>query len=113
MSKKENITRFTADELQKQIEGGATKTDWARVKSMSQSDVERLADEDDGALADGWENTVILGLPPLKKNIHIRLDTDILEWFKANGTGYQTRINAVLRAYVASQANKHRNNHTP
>ena len=53
------------------------------------------------------------GLPPIKQNIHIRLDTDILEWFKAHGTGYQTRINAVLRAYVASQANKRRNNHTP
>ena len=113
MSKKENITRFTAEDIKKQLESGADKTDWKRVKSMSQSDVERLADEEDGGLSEGWEDTVILGLPPVKQNIHIRLDTDILEWFKAHGTGYQTRINAVLRAYVASQANKRRNNHTP
>ncbi len=40
---------------------------------------------------------------PLKKNkteVHIRLDTDVLEWFKSQGPGYQTKINAVLRAYA-------------
>jgi len=112
MSKKENITRFSADEMKKQFMGGADKTDWQKVQAMSQSDIERLADEEDGGLSENWEDTVILGLPPSKKNIHIRLDNDILDWFKAHGTGYQTRINAVLRAYVSAQANK-RSNHTP
>jgi hypothetical protein len=32
----------------------------------------------------------------------IRLDADVLEWFRAMGAGYQTRINAVLRAYKAA-----------
>ena len=42
------------------------------------------------------------GLPgaPRKAAISLRLDEDILEWFKAQGPGYQTRINAVLRAYM-------------
>ena len=42
------------------------------------------------------------GLKPLphKVQISIRLDEDIIEWFKAQGSGYQSRINAVLRAYV-------------
>ncbi|MGC1398673.1 BrnA antitoxin family protein [Candidatus Binatus sp.] len=44
-----------------------------------------------------------VGLPPAKQDIHIRLDRDILEWFKAHGRGYQTRINAVLRAFVQTR----------
>jgi uncharacterized protein (DUF4415 family) len=41
------------------------------------------------------------GLPPASRKaaISLRLDEDVLEWFKAQGPGYQTRINAVLRAY--------------
>ena len=41
-----------------------------------------------------------------KVSIGIRLDRDILAWFKAQGPGYQTRINAVLRRYVEAQATK-------
>jgi uncharacterized protein (DUF4415 family) len=37
---------------------------------------------------------------PKKTDIHIRLDTDVLEWYKSQGKGYQTKINAVLRAYA-------------
>ena len=40
---------------------------------------------------------------PMKKNkteIHMRIDTDVLDWFKSQGQGYQTKINAVLRAYA-------------
>jgi uncharacterized protein (DUF4415 family) len=41
------------------------------------------------------------GLKPVrsKASISLRLDADVLEWFKAQGPGYQTRINAVLRAF--------------
>jgi uncharacterized protein (DUF4415 family) len=41
------------------------------------------------------------GLPPSprKAAISLRLDADVLDWFKAQGPGYQTRINAILRAY--------------
>lgn len=40
--------------------------------------------------------------PPLKKPVTLRLDTDVLDWFKSRGRGYQTRINAVLRSYKRS-----------
>lgn len=42
------------------------------------------------------------GLPaaPRKAAVSLRLDADVLDWFKARGAGYQTRINAVLRAYM-------------
>jgi uncharacterized protein (DUF4415 family) len=70
---------------------------------MSQADIERLADEEDGPLADGWEKTVIIGLPPGKDAIKWRIDRDVLEWFRRSGKGYQTRINNVLRAFVKSR----------
>ena len=41
-----------------------------------------------------------LKLPPTKQQITIRLDEDVLKWFRAQGEGYQTRINALLRAYM-------------
>lgn len=41
--------------------------------------------------------------PSPKRQVTIRFDADVLEWFKAQGKGYQSRINAVLRAYVQSQ----------
>jgi len=37
---------------------------------------------------------------PRKAAISLRLDAEVLDWFKARGPGYQTRINAVLRAYM-------------
>jgi uncharacterized protein (DUF4415 family) len=42
------------------------------------------------------------GLKPLpgKRQVTLRIDADVLEWFRAQGRGYQTRINALLRAYV-------------
>ena len=85
------------------IARGESRTDWQRVKAMSQAEVERLADEEDGPLPEGWESTIILGLPPRKRDVHIRLDGDVLDWFRAHGKGYQTRINAVLRAFVQSR----------
>jgi uncharacterized protein (DUF4415 family) len=42
-------------------------------------------------------------MPQAKPSITIRLDPDILEWFKGQGKGYQTRINAVLRKFVETQ----------
>jgi len=41
-----------------------------------------------------------LRMPKTKPRISIRLDRDVLEWFKSHGVGYQTRINAVLRMYM-------------
>jgi uncharacterized protein (DUF4415 family) len=42
-------------------------------------------------------------MPP-KASISLRVDADVLEWFKAQGPGYQTRINAVLRAFKEEAA---------
>ncbi len=105
MKRSGNIVRGSAEEISRMLANGGDRTDWNRVRSMSQEEVERLADEEDGPLPEGWESTVEIGIPRPKQGVHIRLDADVLDWFRARGPGYQTRINAVLRAFV--QARRH------
>jgi len=103
MRKSGNIVSGTAEEIRHMLDNGGDRTDWDAVRALPQSEVERLADEEDGPLPEGWEDTVIDGLPPRKQAVHIRLDADILSWFRGHGPGYQTRINTVLRAFVAAR----------
>ncbi len=49
-------------------------------------------------------------MPPEKKHVSIRLDADVLEWMKSQGKGYQSRINAVLRAYYEANQGDESNN---
>lgn len=48
---------------------------------------------------DAFLKSVEMKFSPGKKQIALRVDTDVLEWMKAQGKGYQSRINAILRAY--------------
>jgi uncharacterized protein (DUF4415 family) len=96
VAKKSSLVRYTEEELAKL----PSQTHWERANAVPQDEVERQADEDEGPLPEGWEKTVILGVPEPKKDVHIRLDPSVLRWFKAQGPGYQTRINAVLRSFV-------------
>lgn len=50
-----------------------------------------------------WKNARIVQPRPPKEQVTIRFDADILDWFRRRGKGYQTHINAVLRAYVDAQ----------
>jgi uncharacterized protein (DUF4415 family) len=61
-----------------------------------------LADVDDVHREPDWTRATI-GIPAPKDHINIRIDHDVLEWFKANGRGYQTLMNNVLRAFVQSR----------
>jgi uncharacterized protein (DUF4415 family) len=103
VQKKGRIVRASADEIRAMLARGEDQTDWARVHAMSQDEADRLAEEEDGPLPEGWEKTIVLGIPEPKQGVHIRLDADVLRWFKAQGPGYQTRINAVLRAFMAAR----------
>jgi uncharacterized protein (DUF4415 family) len=49
-----------------------------------------------------WKSARVV-MPTGKTSIHLRLDSDVVEWFKADGKGHLTRMNAVLRAYVEAQ----------
>ena len=47
---------------------------------------------------------IVIRMPAPKSLVSIRLDPDVLDWFKKQGKGYQTRINAVLRGYVKAHS---------
>jgi uncharacterized protein (DUF4415 family) len=97
--KKENIvTRKWGDRRK-------GKTDWARVDALTDEDIAKaVADDPDAAPLDiDWSNAVLVTLPR-KKAISIRVDEDVLDFFKKQGDGYQRRINAVLRSYMQQKA---------
>ena len=63
----ERIKRASGEEIARRLARGEDRTDWKRVKAMSQAEVERLADEEDGPLPKGWEKNIVLGVPAPKK----------------------------------------------
>jgi uncharacterized protein (DUF4415 family) len=77
------------------------KTDWARVDKLTDEDIAKAVGNDpDAAPIDiNWSDTVLV-IPSRKKAISIRVDEDVLDYFKSQGEGYQRRINAVLRSYM-------------
>lgn len=72
-------------------------TDWERLKREEEAGIEPEPDPDEGDF--DWSRAEVV-MPPPKTAISIRLDDDVLEFFKSKGEGYQTRINAVLRIYM-------------
>jgi uncharacterized protein (DUF4415 family) len=86
---------------------GAPRTDRDRVRAMSDQEVEAAAASDpDAPPLDEtfWQKArVVFPRPVRKKHTGLRIDEDVLAWFRAYGPGYQTRMNAVLRAYVEAQ----------
>jgi len=96
--KKGNYVSYTLDELKRM----KSKTDWARVDATTQEEVERqIASDPDDWIADAG-GVLIRGLPPMptKQRVNIRLDREVLDYFRASGRGYQTRINQVLKVFV-------------
>jgi uncharacterized protein (DUF4415 family) len=76
------------------------KTDWKRLDRQTSAQVENIATSDrDGApMSDAeWARAEIVR--PEKVAVGIKLDSDVLDWFKDQGKVYQTRINGVLRRY--------------
>lgn len=107
MQKSGTIVSYTADEIDEMVARGESQSDWAAADAMTEEELEAAiaSDPDEAGLKhnlDNWDN-VIIGFPKPKRQLTVRLDGDIIEWFKATGKGYQTRMNAVLRSYVESQ----------
>ena len=72
-----------------------------RIKALKEQDI-TLTDEHPAAEVNHIVRGIVRrGLRPVppKASISLRVDADVLEWFKAQGAGYQTRMNAVLRAF--------------
>jgi uncharacterized protein (DUF4415 family) len=87
------------------ISGGTSKrepqTDWDRVRRMTDAEVHDAVARDPEAKPTDeafWKDAHVV-MPKRKEAVTIRLDADLLTWLRRE-RGYQTRINAVLRAYM-------------
>jgi uncharacterized protein (DUF4415 family) len=76
-----------------------SKTDWKRIDSLRDKDIDYSDISKQGP--DFFANAIIW--PGQKKQITLRIDPDVLAFFRKTGRGYQTTINAVLRKYVETQ----------
>ncbi len=85
-----------------------SKTDWARLKTVRDKNID-LSENPEIPPQIFARAIVRHGLKPVsrKSQLTLRLDDDVLAWFKAQGHGYQTRINSLLRAYMEAHANRH------
>jgi uncharacterized protein (DUF4415 family) len=102
MEKEKNKKRFSAAELEDLRAGGKSRTDLTRVRSKTEAELESDI-ESDREFRDetrDWVEAAEAIMPIPKKLLSLRIDADVVAWFKARGPGYQTRINAVLRAFV-------------
>jgi len=74
-------------------------------RDMSDEEVERraAADPDAGVIPPGFWDKATVHMPLAKQQITLRLDPDVIGWFKHTGKGYQSRMGAVLRSYVEAK----------
>ena len=80
----EKLGKVTDEEIEASI---ANDPDWQEFKDID------------------WSKAVLV-IPPKKKAISIRVDEDVLDYFKKQGAGYQRRMNAVLRSYMQQKRKK-------
>ena len=101
MPKSANISSYTTEEAAEMVAKGCDRTDWARVDALTQEEIEASIDVEDEGVPDF--SNVFVGMPPTKQQLTVRFDPDVIAWFKAQGPGYQTRMNAVLRSYMLAK----------
>jgi len=96
MSEK-TIKTYTSEELDALRKRGKGKTDWDRLAEMEDEDIDT---SDIPELDERFWEEAELVMPEAKEQISIRIDREVLDYFRKGGPGYQTRINAVLKSFV-------------
>jgi uncharacterized protein (DUF4415 family) len=81
---------------------GESRSDWAKAAAMTSEEIEAsvASDPDEADMVMDWENATI-EMPQPKAVLNMRVDQEVLDYFRKTGRGYQTRINAVLKSYVS------------
>lgn len=98
----ENTTRISSDEL----DALESQTDWDRLESLTDEEIASAIQDDPDTVAldrEWFELAEYVDPTSEKTRVTIRLDANVVDYFKAQGKGYQTRINDVLRTYVVAQ----------
>jgi uncharacterized protein (DUF4415 family) len=87
--------------MKKQTISKKSQTDWKRIDAMTDEDID--LEETPEITAEMFARSIVRrGLKPVsrKTQLTLRIDSDVLEFYKKQGAGYQTKINALLRAYM-------------
>ena len=92
--------------MNKRSSSKTSKTDWSRVRAMTDRDIAVSAKHPEASVKHIVRGIARRGLKPIppKASISLRVDADVLSWLKSQGPGYQTRINAILRAFKEASA---------
>ena len=107
MARKEHIVSYTDKELKAMQAKG--KSNWTKAAAMTEAEIEAaIADDpDEAGLEVDWSQASI-ELPQPKAVLNMRVDADIMDFFRGQGKGYQTKINAILRSYVEQMTQRER-----
>jgi uncharacterized protein (DUF4415 family) len=99
MKKDKHIKSYTAAALK--ARRAESHTDLGKVDAMTDLKLERLIaeDEDESGLRPDWTQAKLI-FPQAKQSIHLRLEQNIIQYFKSQGKGHISRMQAVLKAYV-------------
>jgi uncharacterized protein (DUF4415 family) len=89
MKKKSTTARYSLSEVE-------------ALRARGEGPTRRNAPRAESLGPDFWKSARVV-MPSGKTSVHLRLDRDVVEWFKARGKGHLTRMNAVLRAYVDAE----------
>ena len=89
MTAEDDTKQYSLEELKERRRQGKTKT---------RTDAPKHAVE-----PEFWASARVVMPPPGKASVHLRLDSDVLEWFKQQGKGHLSRMNAVLRSFMDAQ----------
>lgn len=93
--------------MKKNITSKQSQTDWAKLKKMTDEEID-FSDNPE-LTPDNFARAIVrqgLQPTPRKSQLTLRLDQDVLDWFRLQGQGYQTQINALLRAYMNAHKQK-------
>jgi len=98
--------------MKKKVTLKKSGTDFKRLDAMTDEDID-LSDIPEVTPEMFAKGVLRRGLKPItKRQLTLRLDSDVIEWFRAQGGGYQTRMNALLRAYMEENKRASSRRHT-
>ena len=106
--KRGNIVRYTVDEIEAMLVRGESQTDWARVDAKTEEELaaDTASDPAWDGIPEDWylrahaASGLLVRGKENKRQVTMRFDADILDHFKSQGRGWQSRMNAVLRGFV-------------
>jgi uncharacterized protein (DUF4415 family) len=104
MRRSGNTVVYTGQELKEMAGRGESRTDWERVLSMTDEEIEANVDEEDEGIPDF--SKIYIGVPGITSQLLVQYDQEVIDWFLAQGSDYPRLMNQALREYMQRHAAK-------